>query len=186
MNISKIDIYIEEGQSIRYVLGKDGINPLYVIALNPSVATREKFDQTVIKAFGLANIFGYDGCIIFNLIPSRESNSENLPVAYDQSNINRNTHEMIKQINKSKTNNIDILACWGEKVTEKAYLKNSLNLIHKELSKNNELKINWFCLKDTKSNKILTNKNHPRHLSFLQETTFFQNFDFDNYVKNIT
>jgi hypothetical protein len=183
--MSKIDLYCEDGTSRRYMLGRNGNNPLYVIALNPSVATTDIFDQTVLKAFGLANIQGYDGCIFFNLIPHRDKNSTNLPDKYDKQYIDRNAKEIAGQIDKSNLNKIDILACWGESLSAKKYLQLSLKKICQELDKRNDLTVNWFCLKDTKSGNILTEKGHPRHLSYLKETTFLQKFDLEKYIKNI-
>ena len=80
---------------------------------------------------------------------------------------------------------IDILACWGGLVYSNELLRNSLLRIYRGLRFSHK-QINWYCLKDTKSGNILTEEGHPRHLSFLQETTVPVLFDIDNYIRHIT
>ena len=177
---SKINVYDDEeidGKKYRYILGKKGNKTLYFLAMNPSVATKEIFDQTVMKAFGLALLLGYDGCVVMNVLPIRESKSDKLPNTLNKITIETN----IKTISTIPENS-NIVACWGEKVTTHKLLKESLIKIY-DCLKNKEL--TWYCLQDTKSGNILTGKEHPRHLSFLKETGMLKSFDIDKYMKKV-
>jgi hypothetical protein len=179
-----IDIYSEiniNDINYRFLLGKSGINPLVVMAMNPSVATKDKWDQTVLKAFGLGSILGYDGCIIMNLLPCRASNSSNIPEVIDQSLLTRNINEISSQISSLNITTVHILACWGEISSTDLMKRRSLNEICIRLNNSDKI-FNWFCLKDTKSGRILTEGGYPRHFSRLMETSRLESFDINDYL----
>lgn len=194
---SKINVYDVDisNVNIRYAIGKERQKTLYVIAMNPSVATDTVWDQTVLKTFGLSFALGYDGCIIFNLLPIRESKSKNLPKktgkVLTQEVFEKNIEVIISILCKSKQQKIDILACWGDKISENNLMKQSLNEITtgiEKIIKKKQKKVKWYALKDTslkKRKKALTEKGNPRHLSHLTQTTIPEKFDIKNYLSTL-
>lgn len=185
--MTKINLY-EGDEQKRFIIGATGTNPLYVIAMNPSVATEDLFDQTVIKIFGLAYLLNFDGCIMFNLIPIREPDSTKLENELDEALLNKNIETIIKTIPENAT----ILATWGD-ISKNKPLKTSLKGIYKGLKEKNCI---WKCVSYT-DRKVgdnfnsykkegLTKSGHPRHVSFLKQTSFFEDFDIDSYCKKLS
>jgi len=162
--VNSIDIYTDENnteKNYRYSLGKSGSKTLFILAMNPSVATQEKWDQTIIKSFGLSAILGYDSCIIFNLIPYRERKSDQLPISFDddfnENIFKNNVRAIFAAIKTCPQDSIDILACWGGLVYSNELLRNSLLRIYRGLRFSHK-QINWYCLKDTKVEIFLRRK----------------------------
>lgn len=183
---SRINIY-EGNETERYILGVKGENPLYVIAMNPSVADEEVFDQTVIKLFGMSFLWGYDSCIIFNLCPLREPDSLKLEEILDEDKRVKNLETIINTIPEGAT----VLATWGD-VSKNIVLRNSVRDIYTNLRDKN---ISWKCVSYT-DRKVgaefnsykkegLTKTGHPRHVSFLKQSGEFLDFDIDSYVENL-
>ncbi|KAB7889538.1 DUF1643 domain-containing protein [Poseidonibacter ostreae] len=183
---SRIDLY-EGDNDKRFVIGASGTNPLYVIAMNPSVADEELFDQTVMKLFGLSYLFGFDGCIMFNLIPIREPDSTKLENELDAELMNKNIETIINSIPSDAT----VLATWGD-ISKNTPLKTSLFKVYDGLKEKN---CDWKCVTYTDrkvgekfneySKKGLTDSGHPRHVSFLKQTSFFTDFNIDEYVDKL-
>lgn len=172
----------------RFILGTEKKEkPLYVIAMNPSIADEKVFDQTVIKVFGLAFLFNFDSCLMFNLIPIREPNSTKLEQELDEDLINKNIKIIIDNIPENSI----ILATWGD-ISKNKLLKSSLKKIYEGLKDKN---LKWKCPtytnrkagKDFNNYKTegLTKSGHPRHLSFLKQTTLFNDFNIDEYMKTL-
>lgn len=186
MSKTRINLY-EGDENKRFIIGVEGKNPLYVIAMNPSVASEDLFDQTVIKIFGLAYLLNFDGCIMFNLIPIREPDSTKLENELDEALLNKNIETIIKAI----PGNATILATWGD-ISKNKPLKTSLKAIYNGLKEKN---CKWKCVSYT-DRKVgdnfykykkegLTKSGHPRHVSFLKQTSFFEDFDVDLYIENL-
>ena len=72
----------------RYTLGKPGKSLLMTIGLNPSTATREKADNTVAKVEKIAQREGFDGFVMLNLYPVRETHYRLLPSTADRKAFN--------------------------------------------------------------------------------------------------
>ncbi|GHU86607.1 hypothetical protein FACS1894153_3970 [Bacteroidia bacterium] len=68
----------QDYQPYRFVLGKNGTNPLLAICMNPSAAREELSDRTVNIVIKTAEKFGYDGWIVVNLYPERATDSGNM------------------------------------------------------------------------------------------------------------
>jgi len=180
---SRIDVYLGN-ENERYVIGIKGSNPLYVVAMNPSIADSEVFDQTVIKLFGMAYLWGYNGCILFNLCPLREPDSLKLEEVLDEDKRLKNLEMITSSIPAGAT----ILATWGD-VSKNKVLSNSVKDIYINLK---DKGLDWKCVsytdrkigKDFHSFKKegLTKSGHPRHVSFLKQSGSFEDFDFDEYV----
>lgn len=183
---SRIDLYEGDNKN-RFIIGASGSNPLYVIAMNPSVADDKVFDQTVIKLFGMSYLFGFDGCIMFNLIPIREPKSNKLEDDLDATLMNQNIETIINTIPENAT----VLATWGN-ISKNKPLRESFEKIYNGLKDKN---CNWKCPTLTKrkvgenfdnyEKQGLTNEGHPRHVSFLKQTSYFEDFDIKEYADKL-
>lgn len=143
-----------QDKAIRYVLKKEGNNPLYVIGLNTSTADEQKHDPTVRNAMGIAAAKGYDGFVMFNLYPLRSTDPLELPAADEQKLVDKNIAAIQKELgNASKPT---ILAAWGTHIDDRAYLRESLRKIVKLPAAQGA---KWKHYGD------LTKEGHPRHLS---------------------
>lgn len=67
--VTKICCPAENDDQKRYFLGKSGTKVIIVIGLNPSIADRNIYDNTVMKIEQIVHQQGdkYDGFIVFNL-----------------------------------------------------------------------------------------------------------------------
>lgn len=184
--ISRIELY-DGNEYERYVIGVSGSNPLYVVAMNPSVADHEVFDQTVIKLFGMAFLWGFDGCILFNLCPIREPDSLKLEEILDEDKRIKNLQTIVNTIPEGAT----VLATWGD-VSKNKVLRNSVKDIYTNLK---DRDISWKCVSytDRKTGENfhsfkkegLTKTGHPRHVSFLKQSGEFLDFNIDEYVEKL-
>jgi hypothetical protein len=81
--------------SVRYVLGTKGVNPLICIGINPSTAEPNNLDNTLksVERHALANSF--DSWIMFNVYPQRAPDTNGM-------------HKIINpEIHKANISNID-------------------------------------------------------------------------------
>jgi hypothetical protein len=183
---SRVNLY-DGNEYERYVIGVSGSNPLYVIAMNPSIADHEVFDQTVIKLFGMAYLWGFDGCILFNLCPLREPDSLKLEEILDEDKRIKNLEMITSSIPAGST----VLATWGD-VSKNKVLSNSVKDIYTNLK---DKCLSWKCVsytdrkvgKDFPSFKKegLTKTGHPRHVSYLKQSGEFLDFNIDKYVEKL-
>lgn len=63
---------------VRYVLKKQGHNPLFVLGVNPSTADDVKSDHTITRVCGFAERMGFDSFIMINVYPLRATDIMNL------------------------------------------------------------------------------------------------------------
>lgn len=151
-------IYSEsDNQEYRFLLGKKGKKMLICCGVNPSKARPDELDPTMKRVEFLAKNNGYDGYVMINLYPLRETNLENLPKIRNQeiSDINR---KIIKDLFESFAGEIHIWAAWGTAVEKRAYLKECL----KELISLAEMyDCKWYKMGD------LTKDGYPRHPLYL-------------------
>ena len=167
-------IYIYDNDKIRYVLGEKGKKPLICIGVNSSTAKPNNLDRTLTKVKNISINNKYDGWIMLNLFPLRETKPNNLPK--DKHNYENIIEKNIKEIKKIIQNypNSDILCCWGSVIEKREYLKESLLKLCNEIlySKKNKLK----CVDLTK------NKQHPRHPLYCKKSSILQIFNIYNYI----
>lgn len=179
---SRINIY-DGDDNKRFVIGCTGEKTLYAIAMNPSVAETDLFDQTVIKIFGLSYLWNYDCTIMFNLIPIREPDSTKLEETMDINDFNKNIDTI-----STLPDNATVLATWGD-ISKSKLLKSSFKKIYDGLKEKN---LNWI-IPTLSTKKVgssdyelrgLTQSGHPRHLSFAKQCGSFQKFEIDTYYKS--
>ena len=81
------DIYIHDGDGVRYVLGKSGDRPLIAFGINPSTATGEKSDHTISRIKSYMFKYGFDGFKMLNIYPARAKDPDDLPEVIDSDTI---------------------------------------------------------------------------------------------------
>ena len=112
------NIYItNKTNKMRYALGSDKGKILYVIGVNPSVASASKLDPTVTNVKRFAELLGYDSFIMLNLYPQRATNPDNI-----HRRINRSEHHKnLEIIDTLVKNNSTIWAAWGNLVEHRKF-----------------------------------------------------------------
>ena len=124
------------GPDCRYLLRKEGDNPLIIIGCNPSTANEGVSDPTMIKVSKFCQINGYNGYIMLNLYPQIASDVEDIPphIDYHIHNVNM---EIIERTIK-ENNGSDILFAFGGLIRQRNYLYDScLKSINKIINNNN-------------------------------------------------
>lgn len=138
---------------VRYVLKKDGHNPLVVLGINPSTADDVRPDRTMTRVCGFAENMGFDSFVMLNVYPLRTPKIEELPAEIDSNLHEQNISHIVEEI--SKIENPSILVAYGNSISKKKYLRLCLKDILKELTQFKGAK--FIQLGD------LTNEGNPRH-----------------------
>ena len=174
MNYS-IDIYKNNQENtLRFLLGKSGINPLFVIGINPSTADENKPDRTISKIIRFAEFNNFDGFIMLNLYPQRTPYPKNLDnelnYEYHRKNI-----EIVKEYIKDYRE-LNILAAWGETIRIRHYLPKCLSDLKQVFDC---YKTNWLQIGN------FTKSGHPRHPSRAAYKLGLKPMDIDQYLTKI-
>ena len=137
--------------TVRYVLGTVGENPLVCFGINPSTAEPGNLDPTVRRVQLISEAEGYDSFIMFNIYPQRATDPKMLHKTADMQIVNENEMFLSKVVDGRQLN---IWAAWGNLIESRAYLP-----VLKERI------INLPALKNCEWLKrgSLTSKGHPRH-----------------------
>ena len=140
-----------ENNTVRYVLGTVGKNPLVCFGINPSTAEPGNLDPTVRRVQLISEAEGYDSFIMFNIYPQRATDPKMLHKVADMQIVNENEMFLSKIVDGRK---LDIWAAWGNLIESRAYLPTLRERI-----------MNLHALKYCKWLKRgpLTYKGHPRH-----------------------
>lgn len=153
LKVPMYDIYHpDHNNQWRYTLGRSGSKPLLVIGLNPSIATPEKLDPTVTRVEKVAQQCGFDGFVMLNLYPVRDTKPQNLPPKADPVAYKRNLEEVEKVV--AQYANPTIWAAWGASVVDRPYLLRARDALYERLA---QYQPQWRRFGD------LTAKGHPRH-----------------------
>lgn len=164
-----------DGLKCRFLLQKEGNNPLIVIGLNPSTADESTPDATMRKIIGFIkewnerNLRDYDSFIMLNLYPLRETSPAELNKHHFNENLHARNLEIISYtLDEYSTS--DILMCYGDAIEMVPWLKYCRDEILKILAKYSQHRL--LCLGK------LTQKGNPRHpcrLSYKTDLTGFDN-----------
>ena len=138
---------------VRYVLKKEGKNPLIVLGINPSTADDVRSDRTMTRVCGFAERMGFDSFVMLNVYPLRTPEIENLPAELNAELHKMNLSHIVDEI--SKIENPTILVAHGNSISKKKYLRSCLQEIMNELAQFKTAK--FIQLGD------LTNEGNPRH-----------------------
>ena len=159
-----------DDNSARYTLGRIGNRNLICVGINPSTATPENLDNTLRKVSSLAEQHGYDGWLMLNVYPQRDTYPENLDKVGDDLYVREN-NKAIKNILKQYSFK-DIWAAWGTTIEHRPYLKECLS----ELSRNFDTSYRWLHYDE------LTKYGHPRHPLYVAYSKGFSEFDINSYL----
>lgn len=166
------DIYVKDGDKIRYVLGTEGSNTLAVIGINPSTATDEKSDRTISRMSNYLQKYGFDSFKMLNIYPQRATDPNGLAAE-----INENIHKQnMTKINSAVKGCTAILCAWGNLIFKRPYLPQCLNDMADIIEK---AQIPTYCLG-------LTKAGNPRHpLARIKTPEQLTKFDVKNYIENV-
>lgn len=160
--------------SCRYYLGTEGVKPLIIIGLNPSIADNIKLDKTVSKIIGyIARNDNFDSFIMINLYPQRATHIHNMDKVINTQKHKENIFHISQIINKVELP--VILGAWSERIVERKYLFSCLESIY-DITK--ELNIKWLKIGE------LTKSGHPRHPSRTSYNQSFTEFNIIDYISN--
>ena len=167
-------------------------NPLICFGVNPSKAkvinNELKTDPTILKIKEIIKKNNYDGWIMLNLYPEVTSNPEELKDF--KTELHKKNIDKIKEILK-KYPNSGILACWGNLINKRDYLKYCLKGLKKDNFKDYSLlgEVNGI-IEITKNRKwyhigSLTKKGNPRHPLYVSIDANLEVFNIENYIENL-
>ena len=155
-----------DDENNRYVLGIAGTNPLICFGVNPSTAAPGKPDPTIRSLMRIAEHNGYDGWIMLNIYPQRETDPNKIHENIQTELIDENLYYIneIIQIYKPK----ELWAAWGNLIAKRDFLKECFVEIS-ELAKQNQCR--WITFG-------MTNKSgHPRHPLYLKTSVEKRSFE---------
>ena len=162
-----------EGNSVRYVLGKTGKNPIICFGINPSTATPEKLDKTLQSIDKISGNNNFDGWIMFNIYPIRETQPDKMPETQNDQHHTENL-KVISEIIK-ELDTLNVWCAWGNNIVTKPYLTNCFKQVFVLFK---DKKVNWLCSGITKG-------GHPRHPSRQGYDTKLYEFNMGKYIENI-
>lgn len=166
--------------SKRFVLGKPGRRNLLCIGLNPNTANEVKLDATSKNFERIARDNGYDGWLLVNLYPTRNSKGKNLNYMADDTLFEQNLQHIEQLVNNTNFSIQNVLLGWGNDIQEKTYFKKSILAIFTSLA---SFELNYYAYRVNAS-------GHPSHPSPLVINRFYtakhpillSSFDFENYA----
>jgi len=161
MDLFDTAIYeISPDNKYRYALGIQGKNTLYCIGVNPSMATPEKYDPTIMRVGSTANKMGFDSFVMLNLYPLRATNPDDLPVEYDIDCYCANVQNILRVVKDESV----IWAAWGDLIHKRPYIIKCRDTIIDLLQRHRKPK--WVKMGE------LTKSGNPRHPLYLKYQPF--------------
>lgn len=166
----------DKENTVRYTLGIRGVRTLYCFGINPSTATPEKLDPTVNRVSQIADAQGYDGWMMFNIYPKRETIFQNLYKYRDDEIHLKNVAAVRQCVAEDLNQEVFIWAAWGNLILGKEYLCDCFADILSALPK--EKKIRWLCAGMNKNGT-------PKHPLYLPKASVLVPFDMDTHIENL-
>jgi len=163
-----------ENNTLRYILGITGKNPLICFGINPSTASPNNTDRTIqsVERISVAN--GYDSWIMLNVYPQRATNPDELDLSLNIDYHKKNLEHIESIIQKG---NLNLWSAWGTIIEKRDYLKTILRDIHQQSQKYN-------CTWITAGKESI--KGHPHHPLYLKTQEKFRPFDMNLYINNLS
>lgn len=156
--------------SSRFVLGVDGANPLVCFGLNPSTAEPGDLDPTVTRVQEVARRNGFDGFIMLNVYPKRDTLPDNLPDAFDLGLKGENERHIAKILGARP---LTVYAAWGGIIAKRPYLQTLLRDI---------LLLPEVACAQWMRRGPLTDGKHPRHPLYVAHAETLVPFDANAYA----
>ena len=159
----------------RYSLGTSGARTLVCFGINPSTASPEDLDNTVLLVEKRAINSGYDSFMMFNIYPQRATNPDHMDKAENVEASAENCKEISTLLSKlcTQQGHVDIWAAWGTNIEKRAYLRTVLEKIYASTAGGN---YRWLHV------GTLTKAGHPRHPLYLPKKLPFSSFDIQAYL----
>jgi len=156
--------------SARFVLGIDGTNPLVCFGLNPSTAEPNNLDPTVTRVDKFARMNGFDGFIMLNVYPKRDTLPNDLPDAFDVTLKGENERHIARILGARP---LMVYAAWGGIIDKRPYLQTLLRdiLLLPEVAT-----VQWM------RRGALTDGKHPRHPLYVALAEPLVPFDANAYA----
>lgn len=158
--------------SARYLLGERGKNNLICVGINPSTATPEKLDNTVTRVKRIADKNGYDGWVMLNIYPQRDTFPNNIHIEKEKEIISANCAAIQNLLADGVYN--EIWAAWGTEIHRRPYLISCLKEVKNCFNEN----FKWLHYGE------LTKKGHPKHPSRMPYSEEFNEFYIHDYIEN--
>lgn len=137
----------------RYALGITGVFPLLCIGINPSMAFPRVADATIRQVQAVVEQSDrYDGFVMLNLYPLRQTNPDLLPINANEDELSRNIETIRKYFIKYE--GCDVWMAWGSSVTKRSYLRQCAREIIQIGNQNN---VRWLC------RGVSSKELHPHH-----------------------
>lgn len=152
----------DDNKSHRFILRKQGSNPLVALCMNPSVANNEVSDTTVNRVISISKKLNYEGWTVLNIYPERATHPACLS-PYNAELAKKNLQHIEEYIVCNKVK--EIWGAWGDLKFEP--LKTSKEPII-QLLKELGVKVFYFG--------TLTKANNPRHPIQKQESWINSNY----------
>lgn len=165
-------------KSPRFVLGEVNNktkNPLICFGINPSTAVPKELDRTLSRVKNESMRRNFDGWIMLNIYPQRETNPKKL-----HKSIVDKIHKInLIEINRIflKYSNVTIWAAWGGSILERPFLKDCL----KEIVPVTPKSVKWVTM-----GNLVGKKKHPHHPLYLKKNLpFNEDFNVNGYLEDL-
>ena len=162
----------DRNNKYRYALGSLKKPTLFVIGVNPSKATDTFLDPTVKNVDSFSKLLGFQSFMMLNLYPQRSTDPKGLHQRAQTRHITKN----LEVINDLIPHSATIWAAWGDLITTREYLLNSLIKIEEITLRK---KCTWIQYDS------LTKKGHPKHPARKKHEDRFLEFNLKNYVAKL-
>lgn len=156
----------------RLTLGKRGERMLAVVGLNPSTATQFEADATIKRVQAVSLKHGYDGFVMLNLYPLRQTHWRKLPARANPAAIQRNTDAIRAVLQRHPVE--ALWAAWGNAIHARPYFIESAHFIAHVAG---VMGVRWVCFGTP------TASGQPRHPSRLSYEWSFQEIAIDKCLE---
>ncbi|MBE7033199.1 MAG: DUF1643 domain-containing protein [Ruminococcaceae bacterium] len=169
-------IYINDlSNKHRFLLGEKGKKVLFCMGINPSYAeptTLGKIDPTIRKVKAISSANGFDGWVMINVYPERNTKFRNLSKVGNPT-IHKENLKNIHQI-LSQCEDIQIWVAFGNHIYDREYFQSYLLDIY-ELIQTKKPK--WLSTAVNKSGS-------PAHPLYQRNNAKLMSFDMQTFIKN--
>ncbi len=161
--------------TVRYVLGIKGENPLVCFGVNPSTASPNNLDNTIKSVQRILSNTQYDSWIMLNLYPLRSTDPYGMPLVLDKELHQKNLSSIKETF--SRYEKVSIWCAWGNLIEVRQFLYQNLRDI---VQIANDFNCKWHSVgKVSKS-------GHPHHPLYLNSESPLDPFDINMYLSHIS
>ena len=170
-------IYINDSDNKnRYILGEKAEKVLFCIGINPSYAeppTIGKLDPTMRKVKAVSAANRYDGWIMLNVYPKRDTKFNDLPHVMDTAAHEENLNKIKDAV--STCEEIAVWVAFGNHIFDRAYFKKCISDIYAVLQ---EKKPKWLAVGVNKTGA-------PKHPLYQANNSSLAEFDMAAFMKDL-